>query len=118
MISSQSMQGQMLSKKLRELTLDDINKISNIYEKHKQGTLINEPGNAKSVDLTELKNNDYSFVPGRYIEIVEEKVDEEQTKKEILELSKEIENLFDEFEELIPKVKDSIKKAIEFKKEK
>lgn len=117
MISGSSIKGIMVSKKLRELTENDINRISDIYIKHANGEIINEPGFAKTITKQHFEENDYSFVPGRYVEIIEEKIDEEKTKTEIVNLGKELETLFNEFDELVPKVKESIKKAMEFKKE-
>jgi type I restriction enzyme M protein len=115
MISASNIKGNMISKKLRELTDEDIKKIVDVYIKHKNGEDINEPGLAKTINKENLVENDYSFVPGRYVEIIEEKIDEAQVKEEIKTLSNELNKLFDEFDDLVPKVKESIKKALEFK---
>jgi type I restriction enzyme M protein len=116
MISAQNLKGNMISKKLRELTDEDIKKVSDLYNKHSNNEEVNVPGFAKTVTEEELENNDYSFVPGRYVETVKEEIDEEKTKEEIKNLSYQLENLFSEFEKLIPEVKTAIKKACDFNK--
>ncbi|WP_028124194.1 N-6 DNA methylase [Mesoplasma melaleucae] len=102
-----------LSKKLRELTEEDIAKMQSLYDKHLNGEIINILGLAKTITSAELIENDYSFVPGRYVELEEEKVDKEEIKKEIKQLSLELTNLLSEFDELKPKLEEVIKKALE-----
>ncbi len=111
MINGSELKGEMISKKLRELTSKEIEKFVSTYKKHNNGKEVEEIGYAKSVSIKELKENSYSFVPGRYVGWVEEKIDKKTIKKEVQELSKEIDVLFDELQELIPKVKESIKKV-------
>ncbi len=112
MIEAKNLEGNMLSKKNRELTEEDLVKISSAYTKHANGDEIEEIGFSKTITKDELIENDYSFVPGRYVGIKKEVIDIEKTKEEIKEISKELDKLFDEFNELIPKVKESIKKSI------
>jgi type I restriction enzyme M protein len=116
MVSASTITGNMLSKKLRELKPEEIQNIAELYSKHKSGQIINEPGIAKSINKEELIANDYSFVPGRYVETIKEEIDEERTKNEIKNLGLELETLFDEFEKILPKVKESIKKSIDLNK--
>lgn len=112
MIEAKDLEGKMLSKKNRELTSDDIAKIVKIYKEHANGNDIEEIGFAKTIKESEIEENDWSFVPGRYVGILKEEIDEEVVKEEIKEISKELNNLFEDFEKLIPKVKDSIKKIL------
>lgn len=114
MVSASGFEGKMLSKKLRELTNEDIKNIDNVYSKHLNGEEINEVGFAKTVSKQDLITNDFSFVPGRYVGIVEQHIDKEVAKKEIKEISVEISKLMKEFNELAPKVEEAIKKALEF----
>lgn len=117
MISSTKIEGNMVSKKLRELTNKDINNIVTIFDKHENGENINQKGVAKTITKQELIENDYSFVPGRYVGVVEETIDKEQVKKEIKELSLDLKNLIDEFNQLSPKVEEAIEKALTFEEE-
>jgi len=117
MISGSAIEGRMISKKLRELQKPDIDKIVSLFDQHENGKTVAELGFAKSITKAELEENDYSFVPGRYVGTKEEKIDKEQVKKEIKELSSEISNLLKEFNELAPKVEEAIQKALDFKDE-
>ncbi len=113
MIEAKNLEGNMLSKKNRELTEDDITKMVNIYKNHADGNDVEEVGFAKTITRDDLVENDWSFVPGRYVGILKEEIDVEKTKQEISEIGEELNKLFDEFNELIPKVKESIKKVME-----
>lgn len=115
MVSASNIEGNMVSKKLRELTTSDIDKITNLYVEHtiSATSKIQEIGLAKSVTINEIESNDFSFVPGRYVGIAEQFVDKEAAKIEIKELALELEKLIDEFNQITPKVNEAIKKALE-----
>lgn len=114
MISGSAIEGKMISKKLRELQNSDINRIVEIFNKHEMGEDVAEVGFAKSVTATELKENSYSFVPGRYIGTKEEVIDKKAIKKEIKKVAREISILLKEFNELAPKVEEAIQKALDY----
>ena len=70
--------GTMKSKKLRELSEDDVIKIANTYHTFsKDGGIVNELDFAKVADMNEIENNNYILTPGRYIlkSKKEEKID-------------------------------------------
>ncbi len=113
MINAEQFEGNMLSKKNRELTEDELNKIVGWYKDHLKGNEIeNEIGYAKTVTQKEIEENEFSFVPGRYVGIYEEPIDIEETKKEIKKAGIELKELFEEMNELIPQVEKSIDKII------
>lgn len=115
-VDASSMEGKMLSKKLRVLEDEDIKKIKSELVKFRNGEDVKEVGFSKTVSVDELKASDYSFVPGRYVGFVEEEIDVAQLKADIKESSKELKALFKEFVELIPEVEEAINKAINYKK--
>lgn len=117
MINAHNFEGKMLSKKLRELKDEEIQQLVQVYDQHSQNQEVNELGFAKTVNLQEIRENDYALSPGRYVGYVEEEIDVEKAKEEIITLSKELDNLFDEFTSLMPEVKNSIKKALAFEHE-
>lgn len=106
--------GELESKKLRHLTKSNIEKIVDVYKQFREGKKINEKDLARSVSLDEIKENDYSLVPGRYIEYSNEDIDKEEIIKEILEIEAELNSLFKDFSDLIPQVQEAIKKSIEY----
>jgi len=114
MISPNAVKGRMRSKKLRELTNEDIKGIVELFDRHENGEDINKEGIAKSVTQNDLAANDYSFVPGRYVGSVEEKVDKEAIKSEIKTLASELNQLLEEFDELVPDIKKAIDQAIAY----
>lgn len=117
MINASDFEGEMKSKKLRILTDKDIKKIVNVYKDFINGKQIEEIGFAKDVSNKEIEENDYSFVPGRYVGFVEEEIDREKAQQEIKESAIELKKLFAEFENLMPKVNEAIEKALNFELE-
>ncbi len=114
MVSASTIEGNMISKKLRELTSENIQTIDSVYSKHLIGEYIEQIGFAKTISKDELIANDYSFVPGRYVGSIVQVVDKEKAKAEIQNLAGELSLLMKEFNELTPKVEEAIKKALEF----
>ena len=114
MIHANELEGNMLSKRLRELTDSEINKVSSLYKKHKKGEVINETGFAKSVVATDIEENDYSFMPGRYIDIdfEENQIDKEKLINELKKLLKEIPELINDFKKTASKVNDSLETVL------
>ncbi len=105
--------GQLIngSKKNKEIPDDVINKLTNIFNDFSSGNKIDIPGLAKSVNLEDIKNNDYLLSPGRYITIPEsEKKDPEEIKKELDESINELLKLIKESEEIEKEVLEAIKK--------
>lgn len=117
MISASNLQGNMISKKLRELTEEDIIKISDLYTKHLNGEIIDEPSLAKTITKKDLIENDFSFVSGRYLSIKEVVVDKKALKEEIKVIGNELIQLFDEFSKMGPSIQEAIKKVMELEDE-
>lgn len=115
MVHGTDLKGEMLSKKLRQLTNEEILKIKNVVLRFRSGEEIDEVDFAKSVDLKIIKENDYSFSPGLYINSseIEEKYSPEQLRAEIKNLAKDIELGFDSLKEIQHKVNKVIKKVTE-----
>lgn len=116
-VDASNLEGKMVSKKLRVLQDEDIEKIKDELTKFRKGEKVEEIGFSKSVTIDELKESDYSFVPGRYVGFVREEVDVDQLKAGIKESSIELKKLFKEFSDLIPEVETAIEKAVNFKHE-
>ena len=117
MLDGSQIEGKMISKKLRELEKEDIEKINKEYFNHLNGKEVDKIGFAKTIGKSTFEKNGYSFVPGRYVGYKEEKIDKEKIREEIKKSAKELKVLFKEVENLVPKIDDSIEKAINFKED-
>ncbi len=99
------------SKKNKEITDDELTRLSNLYKDFNNGSDIDIPGLAKSVSLKEIASNDYSLSPGRYITIEEkEKKDPEEIKKELFSSIEELKKLMEESKELEKDLMEAISK--------
>ena len=101
--------GTMVSRKLRELTDDDINLIADTYNKFVDGTLEDEKGFCKVSDLEEIKKHDFILTPGRYVGFKPEEDDGIPFEEKMATLTKELGELFEESNKLESKIRQSLK---------
>lgn len=100
--------GTMVSRKLRELTDDDINLIADTYNKFVEGTLEDEKGFCKVSDLEEIKKHDFILTPGRYVGFKPEEDDGIPFEDKMKTLTTELGELFKESDELQDKIRKSL----------
>lgn len=100
--------GTMVSRKLRELTDDDINLIAETYNKFVEGTLEDEKGFCKVSDLEEIKKHDFILTPGRYVGFKPEEDDGIPFDEKMKTLTAELGELFEESNELEKKIRKSL----------
>ena len=86
--------GTMVSRKLRELTDEDINKISDTYEAFVDGTLENIKGFCAVADIQEIEKQDFILTPGRYVGIEEQEDDGEPFEEKMDRLTSELAEMF------------------------
>lgn len=101
--------GTMVSRKLRELTDDDINLIADTYNKFVDGTLEDEKGFCKVSDIEEIKKHDFILTPGRYVGFKPEEDDGIPFEEKMATLTKELGELFEESNKLESKIRQSLK---------
>ena len=102
--------GTMVTRRLRELSEDDIKKIADTYHNYQNNeNYENVKGFCYSAITEELKSNDYVLIPGRYVGVEEVEDDgipfEEKMKKITSELSKQ----FEESHKLEKEIKKNLK---------
>ena len=100
--------GTMVSRKLRELTDDDIEVLANTYKEYVNGTLEDEKGFCKVSDLEEIKKHDFILTPGRYVGFKPEE-DDFDFDERMKDLTKELGELFEESNKLESKIRKSLK---------
>lgn len=102
--------GTMVTRKLRELTDDDISKIAKTVEQWQNGGQYEDvPGFCKISTLDEIRKNDYILTPGRYVGLPEEEDDGEPFDEKMERLTGELKVLFKEGDRLQEEVKKQLK---------
>jgi type I restriction enzyme M protein len=90
--------GTMVSRKLRELTDEDVDTIARAYHRwrNRDGGYEDIPGFCKSAGLDEISGHDFVLTPGRYVGAEEAEADDEPIDDKIDRLTKELLAEFDE----------------------
>lgn len=101
--------GTMKSRKLRELSDDDIKKLGDTYDKYEAGTLENEKGFCAVVNTAEIAKHDYILTPGRYVGIKEQEEDKEPFDEKMKRLTGELSGLFEESHKLEAEIRKQLK---------
>ena len=100
--------GRMVSRKLRELTEDDIGKIADTYKNYNDGTLEDEKGYCAVVTTEEIAKQDYILTPGRYVGIEEQEDDGEPFEEKMTRLTSELSDLFEKSHELETEIRKKL----------
>jgi len=102
--------GEMIDRKTRKLSDDEIEKITSTYHNWlNKENYQDEKGFCKSANLEELKEADYSLVPGRYVGTDNSNdMTLEQIEAEIKKVKGELRDLFEKDKELDAKIWDLI----------
>ena len=100
--------GTMVTRKLRELTDEDIKKIVTTYNAFADGTLENEKGFCAVVTTQDIAKQDYILTPGRYVGIEEQEDDGEPFEEKMGRLTSELSELFAKSHELEAEIKERL----------
>ena len=100
--------GSMVTRKLRELTEEDILKIAGTYDAYVDGTLEDEKGYCAVVGMDEIEKQDYILTPGRYVGITETEDDGEPFQEKMERLTGELSELFAKSHELEAEIKKQL----------
>lgn len=100
--------GTMVTRRLRELTDEDIASIADAYKAYCNGTLENKKGFCAVVDTDEIAKQDYILTPGRYVGIEEQEVDSEPFEEKMTRLTGELYELFAQSHTLEEEIKQKL----------
>lgn len=100
--------GTMVTRKLRELTDEDIQKIADTYNAFVAGTLDDAKGFCAVVSTEEIAKQDYILTPGRYVGIEEQQDDEEPFEEKMDRLTSELSELFTQSHKLEEEIKQRL----------
>ncbi len=100
--------GTMVTRKLRELTDEDIRKITDTYNAFANGTLEESKGFCAVATTEEIAKQDYILTPGRYVGIEEQEDDGEPFAEKMERLTSELSGLFATSHELEAEIKQRL----------
>lgn len=101
--------GTMVSRKLRELTDEDIKKISDTYHAYNgNGEYEDKLGFSKKATIDEIRDNDYILTPGRYVGIEEEEDDGEPFEEKMSRLTATLSEQFAKSRELEEEIRKQL----------
>lgn len=102
-----SSMGRMISRKLRVLDPEDIDKVAKTYHAYKKNEDYKDVlGFCKKASIEEIKEKDFSLNPGRYVGVDDSnKMTPEEIQEELKKTSAELFKLMEEGKELEDKVK-------------
>lgn len=100
--------GTMINRRLREMTAEDIAKISTTFQSFDNGTLEDVKGFCAAVTMDDIAKQDFILTPGRYVGIEEQEDDGEPFGAKMARLTGELSVLFKRSHEL----EDEIRKRL------
>lgn len=100
--------GTMVSRKLRELTDEDIAKISGAFDAFRAGTLEEEKGFSAVATIDDIAKQDYILTPGRYVGIADTEEDDEPFDEKMKRLTSELAKCFEESDRLQEQIKKNL----------
>jgi type I restriction enzyme M protein len=100
--------GTMVTRAVRELTPDDIQRIADTFEAFRNGALQDEKGFCAVRTLVDIKAQDYILTPGRYVGIAEQEDNGELFEEKMQRLTTELSSLFAESHRLEEKIKKQL----------
>jgi type I restriction enzyme M protein len=100
--------GTMISRRLREMTMEDINKIAAVFKTFDDGTLDNVKGFCAAVTTEEIAKQDYILTPGRYVGIEEQEDDGEPFEEKMTRLTGELSEMFKKSHELEGEIRERL----------
>ena len=97
--------GTMVSRRLREMTTEDIGKIASAFGAFESGTLEDEKGFCAVATTEDIAKHDYILTPGRYVGLAEQEDDGELFEEKMTRLTGELSELFKQSHELEVEIK-------------
>ena len=97
--------GTMITRKLRQLTDEDIRMVAETVDAFEAGTLAEEKGFCAVVPTAEIAKQDFILTPGRYVGIAEQKAESEPFGEKMARLTGELSGLFKQSHSLEEEIK-------------
>jgi len=102
--------GTMVTRRLRELSVNDIKKIANTYHNYQNNeSYADVKGFCYSATIDEIKNNDYVLTPGRYVGVEDDNEDSIPFEEKMKNITSELSLQFEESHRLEKEIKKNLK---------
>lgn len=101
--------GSMVTRKLREMTDEDITKIANTFMAFQEGRCEDEKGFCAVADIAKIAEQDFILTPGRYVGIAEQEADSEPFEEKMARLTGELSGMFEKSRELEAEIRKQLK---------
>ena len=100
--------GTMVTRKLRELTIDDITKLAEAFRSFNEGTLEDVKGFCATITIQDIAKQDFILTPGRYVGIEEQEDDGEPFDQKMARLTGELSEMFKESRRLEEEIRQRL----------
>ena len=100
--------GTMVSRKLREFTEEDIDKVAKAFDAFRDGSLEEEKGFSKIATIEDVAKQDFILTPGRYVGIADAEEDDEPFEEKMARLTGELAKCFEESNRLQEQIKKNL----------
>lgn len=100
--------GELVTRKLRELSDDDIQKLADTYNAFNNGTLQDVKGFCAVVSTQQIAQQDYILTPGRYVGIEEQQDDGEPFETKMTRLTSELSEMFKQSHDLEEEIRKNL----------
>ncbi|MFC4709418.1 class I SAM-dependent DNA methyltransferase [Enterococcus eurekensis] len=100
--------GELVDRKHRDFSDDDIKKIADTFEAFQNGTLEDVKGFCAVVETADIEKQDYILTPGRYVGIEEQADDGEPFEEKMERLTSELSEMFLRSHELEKEIKERL----------
>lgn len=100
--------GTMVTRAHRQLTDDDITRISSAFDAFRDGTFEGEKGFSAAASTAEIAKQDYVLTPGRYVGIADVEDDGEPFEEKMARLTSELSKSFAESNRLQEEIKKNL----------
>lgn len=101
--------GSMVTRKLREMTDEDIAKIADAFTAFQEGHCEDEKGFCAVADIAKIAEQDFILTPGRYVGIAEQEADSEPFEEKMTRLTGELSGMFEKSRELETEIRKQLK---------
>lgn len=102
--------GTMITRKQRDLTDEDIAKISKTHDAFIAGNFSEEKGFSAVVSIEEISKQDFILTPGRYVGLADKEEDNEPFEEKMNTLTSELATMFENTIKLQEEVKNQLSK--------